>query len=112
MALIEIPTDNSLPSLTEQVKLDGTSYILQLNFNPRSAAGAGKWFITLADQSGNMLVGPVPVVVNWGLFDRFVDLVDLPGSIIAFDTSGNDEDPGQFDLGGRVRLFYLEADST
>ncbi|CAM6004895.1 unnamed protein product [Sphagnum balticum] len=70
------------------------------------------WFLTLADQNRNMLVAPVPIVVNWPLFDRFIDLVDLPGTIFAFDTSGNNKDPGQFDLGNTVRLYYLEAGST
>lgn len=112
MALLEIPTRNDLPSYEQQVKLDGTSYILALYFNPRLADGNGKWMITLADQNRNMLVGPVAVVVSWPLFDRFIDLVELPGTIFAFDTAGNDEDPGQFDLGGRVRLFYLEGGST
>lgn len=112
MALIEISTRTDLPSYEQVVKLDGVPYTIQLYFNPREADGAGKWFIVLADQNRNMLVGPVPVVVAWPLFDRFVDMVDLPGTLFAFDTSGNDEDPGQFDLGDRVRLFYLEAGST
>jgi hypothetical protein len=33
----------------------------------------------------------------------------LPGTLFAFDTSGNNADPGQFDLGANVRLYYLEA---
>lgn len=112
MALIEIPTRNDIPSYEQQVKLDGTAYIIALNFNPRINNGQGKWFATLADQNRNMLVGPVPVIVSWPIFDRFIELVQLPGTIFAFDTSGANSDPGQFDLGNRVRLFYLEANST
>lgn len=109
MALLEIQTRNDLPAYEQQVKLEGKNYIIALYFNPRMAGGAGKWLATLADQNRNMLVGPVPVVVNWPLFDKYVDLVSLPGMIFAFDSSGNNEDPGQFDLGDRVRLFYLES---
>lgn len=112
MALKEIHTDNTLPSYEQAVVLDGTQYIVALYFNPRIDDGEGKWFITLADQNRNMLCAPVPVTVNWPLFDRFIDQVILPGSIFAFDTSGANEDPGQFDLGDRVRLYYLEAGST
>ena len=112
MALLEIPTRNDLPSYEQAVKLDGTQYILALYFNPRIDNGNGKWFITLADQNRNMLVGPVPLVASWCLFDRFTDLVQLPGTLFCFDTSGQELDPGQFDLGSRVRLFYLEAGST
>ncbi len=112
MALIEIPTRTDLPSYEQSVKLDGTTYIIALYFNPRVNDGTGAWFITLADQNRNMLCGPVPVVVSWPLFDRFIDLVVLPGTIFAFDTSLADENPGQFELGSRVRLFYLEQGST
>jgi hypothetical protein len=114
MAIVEIPTRNDLPSYEMQVTLDSVVYTLQLYFNPRMADGVGKWFITLADQNRNMLVGPVPVVVNWGLFDRFIDQDggSPPGTIFAFDTSGNNRDPGQFDLGDNVRLFYIQEGTT
>lgn len=112
MALLEIPTRNDLPSYEEQVTLDGTPYILQFYFNPRTADGIGKWYVTLADRNRNMLCSPVPVVVNWPLFDRFVEEIDMPGTIFAFDTTGNNTDPAQFDLGNTVRLFYLEGGST
>jgi len=112
MALIEIFTDNTTPSYEQNVVLDGTTYTVAVYFNPRIDDGAGKWFISLADQNRNMLCAPVPITVNWPLFDRFIDLVTLPGTIFAFDTSGQNLDPGQFDLGDRVRLYYLEANST
>jgi hypothetical protein len=112
MGLVEIPTNNTLPSYQQSVQLDGVTYIIQLYFNPRQNNGAGKWEISLSDKNGNLLVGPVPITVNWPLFDRFVDLVTLPGMIFAFDTTGNNNDPGQFDLGAGVRLYYLEAGST
>lgn len=110
--IVEIPTRNDLPSYEMSVPLDGVTYIVALYFNPRINDGQGKWFISLSDQNRNLLVGPVPVIVTWGLFDRFVDLVTLPGTIFAFDTSGQDIDPGQFDLGDRVRLYYIEAETV
>jgi hypothetical protein len=109
MALLEIHTDNTLPTYEQAVILDKTQYIITLYFNPRINNGAGKWFISLADQNRNLLCAPVPVNVNWKLFNRFTDLTTLPGTIFAFDTSGQSTDPGQFDLGARVRLYYLEA---
>lgn len=112
MALLEITTRTDLPSYEQKVRLDGVNYILALYFNPRLADGAGKWLLTLADQNRNMLIAPVVVVVAWPLFDRFSELAPLPGTIFALDTSGRNEDPGQFDLGSRVRLFYLEGDSS
>lgn len=109
MALIEIPTRNDLPAYEQTVKLDGVSYVIALYFNPRINDNQGKWFLVLADQNRNMLVGPVPIVANWNIIDRFVGRNPLPGTLFAFDTSGQDLDPGQFDLGDRVRLFYIEA---
>lgn len=109
MALLEIPTRNDLPSYQQQIKLDGVAYVIALNFNPRMNAGAGNWMLTLADQNANMLVGPVPVIVNQSLLGRFPELTSLPGTLFAFDTTGNNLDPGQFALGDTVRLFYLES---
>jgi hypothetical protein len=112
MALLEIYTTNTTPVYQQQVKLDGTTYTLLLYFNPRINNGQGKWFLTLANQNSAMLVGPVPVTVSWPLFNRFTDLMQLPGTLFAYDTSGSNLDPGQFDLGDRVRLYYLEAGTT
>lgn len=109
--LLEIPTRNDLPSYNQLIQLDGVNYYIFLYFNPRMDNGAGKWFISIADQNQNLLAGPVPVVSTWPLFDRFVELSIPPGMVYAFDTSGQNLDPGQFDLGDRVRLMYLEAGS-
>lgn len=109
MALLEVYTTNTLPSYQQSAVLDGTTYVISLYFNPVINDGVGKWMISIADQNSNLLVAPVPVIANWTLFDRFVELLDLPGSLFCFDTSGQDLDPGQFDLGDRCRLYYLEA---
>lgn len=111
MAFLEIPTRNDLPAYEQQVTLEGQTYTVQLYFNPRINDGAGKWLLTLADKNRNMLVGPMPITVNWPLVDRFFaeDNNSPPGTIFAFDTSGQNKDPGQFDLGSRVRLIYLES---
>lgn len=110
--LVEIPTRTDLPAYEMSVPLDGTTFIVALYFNPRLNDDVGKWMISLSDVNRNLLIAPVPVVVTWALFDRFVDLEVLPGTLFAYDTSGQDLDPGQFDLGDRVRLYYLEAGST
>lgn len=112
MAIQEISTRTDLPSYEQQVVLDGVTYTIGLYFNQRINDGAGKWMIVLADKNRNMICGPVPVTVSWPLFDRFIDFATPPGTIFAFDTSGQNLDAGQFDLGNRVRLFYLEKGTT
>lgn len=112
MAIQEIPTRTDLPSYEQQVVLDKVTYTISLYFNPRINNGQGKWEIVLADQNRNMICGPVPVIVSWPLFDRFVEENIPLGTIFAFDTSNQEKDPGQFDLGDRVRLFYIEEGTT
>lgn len=108
MALIEVPTRNDLPAYNYIAKLDGVNYKLSYVFNPR-LGDVGKWTVALSDQVGNPLVGPVVIVATWPLFNRFKANGIFPGTLFAFDTSGQNEDPGQFDLGNRVRMLYLEA---
>lgn len=112
MAIVEIPTRDDLPAYEELVTLDGVDYTLLFYFNPRINNNQGKWFVTLADKNRNMIAGPVPIVVSWPLFDRFIEFAIPPGSIVAFDTSGQDLDPAQFDLGNRVRMYYIEQGTT
>lgn len=103
--MLECPTRTDLPAYKYRIKLDGVTYQLAYSFNPRM----GKWFITLGDQLGNTIVGPVPVVATWPLFDRFKEESIPPGTLMCFDSSGQNQDPGQFDLGDRCRIVYLEA---
>lgn len=109
MAFLEIPTNPQLPSYQQLVMLDGINYQLTLVFNPRINNGVGKWMLTLADQLGNIIVAAVPVVATWPLFNRLKEAAIPPGTIFCYDSSNQNIDPGQFDLGDRCRLVYLEA---
>lgn len=102
MAILQLTAQNNLPSFRYTILLDGTNYTLTYTFNSRM----GKWFLDLADAVGNEIVSQVPIIASWPLFDRFNDLAVPPGTLFAFDTSGQDLDPGQFDLGDRVLIFY------
>lgn len=105
MAYLECPTRNDLPSYDYIISLDGVNYTLTYTFNIRM----GKWFLSLGDQVGNVLVSQVPVVATWPLFDRFKDLTIPPGTVFAYDSSNTNTDPGRFDLGDRVRILYAES---
>lgn len=112
MVLLECATRNDLPTYNYVISLDGVNYNLSYYFNPRMDSGNGKWFLQIADQTGNILVAAVPIVVTWPLLDRFVDQEIPPGMLMGFDTSGQNKDPGQFELGDRVRVLYLESEGT
>lgn len=109
MALLELPTRNDLPAYNYVIKLDGVNYKLDFYFNPRINLGKGQWMVGLYDQQDSLLVAHVAVIATWPLFDRFKDLGIPPGTVFCFDTSGENLDPGQFDLGDRCRIMYLEA---
>jgi hypothetical protein len=109
MATLELPTRVGPTPYNYVVKLDGVDYMLDYYFNPRLAGGKGQWMIGLFDAQSNLLVGHVAVVATWPLFNRFKANGVPPGTIFCFDTSGQNKDPGQFDLGDRCRIFYIEA---
>lgn len=111
MALVECPTQNSLPSYQYVIPLDGSTYTLTFTWNPRINDGQGKWFLDLGDGNGNEIVNQVPIVAGWPLFDRFNELPIPPGTLFCFDSSGQNMDPGQFDLGSnsRCQIFYATA---
>jgi hypothetical protein len=102
--ILEIPTRNDLPSYSYVISLDGVNFTLAYTFNDRMQ----KWFLNLADASGNQIVSQVPVIASMPLFDRFVAEAVPAGTLFAFDTSGQNMDPGRFDLGDRVRMLYAE----
>jgi hypothetical protein len=104
MAIIECPTKNDLPAYQYVISLDGTNYTLTFTFNDRM----GKWFLNLGDATNNPIINQVPIIASMPLFNRFVGAAIPPGTLFAFDTSGQDMDPGRFDLGDRVRLLYAE----
>ena len=104
MALLECPTRKDLPVYHYSISLDGVTYILYFKWNDRMS----KWTLTLQDAGGTDLVTNIPLVANWPLFDRFKVTGLPPGSLFAYDSTLKNIDPGRYDLGDRVRLFYLE----
>ena len=105
MATVELPTRRDLPAYSYRIELDGQIYTLSYTYNSRME----KWLISVGDEQGNTIVGPVPIIVSWPLFERFQSEALPPGRIAAYDSSNSDEDPGRFDLGSRVRMIYEEA---
>jgi len=103
-ATLEIPTRKDLPVYNYTVVLDGVNYLLRYTWNDRMS----KWFINVSDAGGTILINNVPLIANWPIIDRFRVSGQPPGSLLVFDTSLQNLDPARFDLGDRVRMFYLE----
>lgn len=85
--------------------LDDVVYQLTLTWNAREAA----WYMSLAAEDGTEIWTGQKVVVNWPLCRRRRHPLQPPGMLIAIDTSGRGLDPGEKDLGDRVRMFYYSA---
>jgi hypothetical protein len=94
--------------------LDGATFDLLFRWNGRDET----WYLSIfspqsaqnTDGSRVPIVGGIPVLVGWPLLSLCQRLDAPAGDFVAIDTSGQDEDPGQRDLGDRVVLLYYTAD--
>lgn len=105
---IEITVDPSITSSVRQVELEEALYTVRIRWNGR----AGRWFMDLADEDGAALAGSLPIVISDGtsLTGHLKNRPGMPpGEFVAFDTTDSGADPGEDDLGTRVKLLYLTA---
>jgi hypothetical protein len=93
------------PAFTVAVQLASVSFELSFRWNARAAA----WIFSMK-QSGTSedIVTGIPVRTNGYLY-RFLRSGMPLGMFYVLDTSGAGEDPGRDELGGRVRIYFLEA---
>jgi hypothetical protein len=106
-----IPTSTDLPDYQQITNLDGRDYALRFVYNTRE----DRWYLQIADQDNDPIVGAIKVVVEIDLLGRVTDSRRPPGMLIARDYSAPDdqpkllnEDPGYADLGARVSLLYFD----
>lgn len=103
--ILQLPLRPTIPSYRYTVILDGVTYTLFYYYNSR----AGKWNMQIGDNRGNLILAGHPIIAGWKIFERFKNEGLPEGTILPFDTSGENLDPGQSELGGRVLMFYEEA---
>lgn len=82
--------------------LDGVTYTLRWQWSTREAC----WYVSLATEDGDPIWTGVKLVIGWPLGWRYKDPRAPKGLLIAIDTSGKDDPPGEADIGGRVQLTY------
>lgn len=105
MAVLVVPTSQTLPSYRERVQFDGTAFQLRFRWNDRLQA----WFFDVEDEDGAVLVYARRVVIDSLLLRQFRYVVGIPaGLITAFDTTLRDLPPLLDDFGTRVLLGYLD----
>lgn len=89
-----------------EVNLDNENFLFRFLWNPRSAC----WFFDLSRVSdGRLLLDSKRIAVGTVPLQQFVGPEWPKGQLYIFDTSGQDLDPGETDLGSRVQIHYLEA---
>lgn len=104
MAAREIVLDATDPHFTVQAQLDGSSYTFE--FEWLDAVGA--WFLSLLGPKGDAVLSGLKVVLDWPLTGRHRTR-DVPAGTLLFMAETGAAGPGRYELGERVKLYYLDA---
>lgn len=104
MAVVIVPTSQTLPAYRRQVQLDGVTYRFRFRWNTR----LGSWFFDLEAEDGTVIVYARRVVIDWFFLTQSRDQPVPPGLLVAFDTTLRDDPPRIDDFGTRVLLGYLD----
>lgn len=104
--MIIIPTRSDISNYTQQVTILGTLFTFGFKFNTREEV----WTMDILeeDEITPILMG-VKLVGDWKLTERFA-VPRLPaGFFFTVDETGTQKKPGRDDLGGDVKLFFVET---
>jgi hypothetical protein len=107
MSLLNMPTTAGLSAYQEKVILEGVTYLFRFTWNTRNA----RWNMDIIDSSGNLVLGSIPVEVQWDLTGRYIKRISglPPGMFMAWDTTGHEQPPDFNSIGQDVPLLYLES---
>lgn len=106
MAVEVLQLDSTHLYYESEFLLDGESFRLLARFNRRVES----WFLSLYDVNGDPIATGRRVTVGNFLFPWLVGRNRPAGQLIALDTSAQDSDPGENDLGNRVVIVYADAE--
>ena len=105
MTAIRIVT-TPYPDTTQRVELDGLVYTLRLLWSERGQC----WHFDMSDADGVRIVSGIRMVTGFPLLYRFRYLGTLPpGELYFFDLQSMGAQPTLEDMGGRFRLYYVDA---
>lgn len=90
-------------AFSEQVILDGTTYIIDIFWNSRQDA----WHITFKDTSLNVLVAGIRLVQGVELLEQYPDRGLPPGELYIIDTNQDLEDIGRNDFTNDRNLLFM-----
>lgn len=107
MAVSRLPLDAQDPHAELSVELDGSPWVLSLDWNERD----GAWYLSVfADDAAR-----TPVVEGWRICTGGLPLkrargVRPEGEIQFVALGGGDADPGRDELGSRVVALYYDRE--
>lgn len=106
-----VPTkSDGTPYYTQRVNLDGQDYQFQFQWSTRQS----RWYLSLLDANGDLLVGSMKLVVNWPLLRYYHGRAGVPtGELWVVTLGTSDAPPGIDELGEGLRceLSYYPAGS-
>lgn len=99
-----IPVLADTPLFSLRVQLDGVDFQLGFDYSGRE----DRYYLSVSDADGDLIVGGLKVVDNWFLLTRVADSRRPMGDIMALQTDGYGP-PGLNDIGPgrRVQMLYL-----
>lgn len=106
MATLEIPLDISQPDHQFYLDLEKVVYLFHFRLNARS----NRWMMSIYAEDGTtLLLGSIPLVVDWDLTGRFKNEELPPGKFAVLDLTGNAEEPTEDSFGTTHILVYVES---
>ena len=90
------------------VTFEGTTYVLQMDFNQRVSS----WYLSIADAAGVDIYNGVKVVTGFSLLAKCKDPRAPTGAIVCVSSTSDGSPPQQYELlsGARCTLYYITSD--
>lgn len=101
----QLPFFPSLPHYSFSITLAEEDYVFNVRWNTRDEA----WYLDLLEADETPIIRDMKVVLGAMIGSRSAIATRLPGTLIAFDTSGVGLEADLDSLGDRVQVFFLSA---
>ncbi len=107
---VDIPF-TQYPSYTQQIILDGESFLFQFTWNTRMEA----WTVSIFDLDLVEIITGLKLVLNWEHFFQYRHLPLPPGQLLVFDPDPNNKTKigfEDFKNSRALKLVYIEEDEV
>jgi hypothetical protein len=102
---LSVPLPLDTPVSTFRVTLDGSDYVVTLDYHARE----DRYFFSLATTDGEVLIAGVKLVPRWSTLRGVVNPARPHGLLVVLATV-NDDGPGFYSLGRSFSLLYYTAE--